>query len=81
MQIGKRGESMILPDQLKLDKYYTGMVACWLREIAINSLSDPKPYSFVDVVEDIRTRAIFGLENYFKDMRLKEQIELGEKRQ
>ena len=61
----------------KLDQKYAGFVACWLREITINSLGDPKPYSFSEVADDLQTRAIFGLANYFKDIRLKKQIELN----
>lgn len=51
------------------------LVAWWLREIAINNLGDERLWRFVDVVEDLRTRAIFGFKQYVIDTEEKRAAE------
>ena len=48
-------------------KMYANMVISWLREIALNNVDSNREMTFLDAVEDIRERAEYGLENYFRD--------------
>lgn len=57
-----------LHDELKKKQQsYVNMVVSWLREIALNNVDSNREMTFLDAVEDIRERAIYGLPNYFKD--------------
>lgn len=51
------------------DAHYRNLVVSWLREIALNNYTDDTEMRFVDVVEEIKDRAEYGLERYFSDSR------------
>lgn len=65
----------ITPDVLKeilallkeQDERYKNMVISWLREIALNNVDCNRNMTFLDAIENIHDRALYGLEQYFRD--------------